>query len=231
MPTMTLDGLAAGEESTMSQDWSQRRGGGLDGGAASQDDGRVSSDWNPRQSAASRDPEAETWARDEALMRTLYAEHAGPLLTFVLRLTGGDRQRAEDIVQETLLRAWRNAHLLGGNGRSSPRPWLVTVARRIAIDGYRSESARPPETYDRELDTLGGVADETERVLRTMTVANALRALSDPHREILIETYFKGRTVPEAAEVLGLPLGTAKSRVYDALRALRTALVQQGVTE
>jgi RNA polymerase sigma-70 factor (ECF subfamily) len=231
MPTMTLDGLAAGEESTMSQDWPQRRGGGLDGGAASQDDGRVSSEWNPRQSAASGDPEAEVWARDEALMRTLYAEHAGPLLTFVLRLTGGDRQRAEDIVQETLLRAWRNAHLLGGNGRSSPRPWLVTVARRIAIDGYRSESARPPETYDRELDTLGGVADETERVLRTMTVANALRALSDPHREILIETYFKGRTVPEAAEVLGLPLGTAKSRVYYALRALRTALVQQGVTD
>jgi RNA polymerase sigma-70 factor (ECF subfamily) len=194
----------------------------------------VSSEWNPRRaagSAASGDPEAETWARDEALMRTLYAEHAGPLLTFVLRLTGGDRQRAEDIVQETLLRAWRNAHLLGGNGRSSPRPWLVTVARRIAIDGYRSESARPPETYDRELDTLGGVADETERVLRTMTVANALRALSDPHREILIETYFKGRTVPEAAEVLGLPLGTAKSRVYYALRALRTALVQQGVTD
>ena len=231
MPTMTLDGLAAGEESTMSQDWSGRPGGALDGRAASHDDGRVSSDWNPRQPAAPGDPEAETWARDEALMRTLYAEHAGPLLTFVLRLTGGDRQRAEDIVQETLLRAWRNAHLLGGNGRSSPRPWLVTVARRIAIDGYRSESARPPETYDRELDSLGGVADETERVLRTMTVANALRMLSDPHREILIETYFKGRTVPEAAEVLGLPLGTAKSRVYYALRALRTALHQQGVTE
>src|SRR4051794_9464527 len=106
MPTMTLAGLAAGEESTMSQDWSGRRGGALDGGAASHDDGRVSGEWNPRQSAASED--ADTWARDEALMRPLYAEHAGPLLTFVLRLTGGDRQRAEDIVQETLLRAWRN---------------------------------------------------------------------------------------------------------------------------
>jgi RNA polymerase sigma-70 factor (ECF subfamily) len=229
MPTMTLDGLAAGEESTMSQDWSGRLGGALDGGAVNHHDGRVSSEWKPRQAA--EDPEADTWARDEALMRTLYAEHAGPLLTFVLRLTGGDRQRAEDIVQETLLRAWRNAHLLGGSGRSSPRPWLVTVARRIAIDGYRSENARPPETYDRELDSLGGVADETERVLRTMTVANALKQLSDPHRQILIETYFKGRTVPEAAEVLGLPLGTAKSRVYYALRALRTALQQQGVTE
>ena len=71
--------------------------------------------------------------RDEALMRALYAEHAEPLLAFVLRLTRGDRQRAEDIVQETLLRAWRNADLLRDWQQTSPRPWLVTVARRIAI--------------------------------------------------------------------------------------------------
>ena len=64
-----------------------------------------------------------------------------------------------------------------------------------------------------------------------MTVTDALRTLSQSHREILIETYFRGRTVPEAAEVLNLPLGTAKSRVYYALRALRTALQQRGVTE
>jgi RNA polymerase sigma-70 factor (ECF subfamily) len=54
--------------------------------------------------------------------------------------------------------------------------------------------------------------------------------LSHAHREILVETYFRGRTVPEAAEALGLPLGTAKSRVYYALRALRAALEQRGVT-
>jgi RNA polymerase sigma-70 factor (ECF subfamily) len=68
-------------------------------------------------------------------------------------------------------------------------------------------------------------------VLQLMTVTDALRTLSQSHREILVETYFRGRTVPEAAEVLGLPLGTAKSRVYYALRALRTALQQRGVTE
>ncbi|MEV4760071.1 sigma-70 family RNA polymerase sigma factor [Micromonospora sp. NPDC049559] len=172
---------------------------------------------------------AETNHSDE-LMRMLYAEHAGPLLMFVLRLTGGDRQRAEDIVQETLLRAWRNAHRLRVQANGSLRPWLVTVARRIAIDDHRSEQARPAETYDRDLESFSQ-ADETDRVLRLMTVTDALRTLSQPHREILVSTYFRGRTVPEAAQELGLPLGTAKSRVYYALRALRAALQERGVTE
>lgn len=229
MPAMTLERGAAGRECSMSQQRPTPRGGRLDGWAVNRDDDRVPGDWIPHSADASNTP--GTSGHDDALMRTLYQEHAGPLLTFVLRLVGGDRQRAEDIVQETLLRAWRNAHRLGGQGQPSPRPWLVTVARRIAIDGYRSESARPPETYDRELDNLHSVGDETDRVLRTMTVTDALRTLSYSHREILVETYFKGRTVPEAAQALGLPLGTAKSRVYYALRALRTALQQQGVTE
>lgn len=168
-------------------------------------------------------------SHEENLVRTLYEEHARPLLMFVLRLTGGDRQRAEDIVQETLLRAWRNAHRLGAQGQQSLRPWLVTVARRIAIDEHRSERARPTEEYDRDLEGFAE-SDATDRVLRTITVTDALRTLSQPHREILVETYFRGRTVPEAAKKLGLPLGTAKSRVYYALRALRSALQKQGVT-
>ena len=83
---------------------------------------------------------------------------------------------------------------------------------------------------DRELESFPSTADDTDRVLQLMTVTDALRALSQSHREILVETYFRGRTVPEAAELLDLPLGTAKSRVYYALRALRAALQQRGVT-
>jgi RNA polymerase sigma-70 factor (ECF subfamily) len=207
----------------------QQRSGGrwqaLDGGRSAENDGAVI----PRQ--APRHEASTTASHEDTLVRMLYDEHAGPLLMFVLRLTGGDRQRAEDIVQETLLRAWRNAHRLGAQGQQSLRPWLVTVARRIAIDDHRSVSARPPETYDRELESFPSTADDTDRVLQLMTVTDALRTLSQSHREILVETYFRGRTVPEAAEVLGLPLGTAKSRVYYALRALRTALQQRGVTE
>ncbi|SDY45816.1 RNA polymerase sigma-70 factor, ECF subfamily [Micromonospora pattaloongensis] len=198
----------------------------LDGRRADRDDVPVTS---PRTARRHHATSAETRHEDN-LVRMLYEEHARPLLGFVLRLTGGDRQRAEDIVQETLLRAWRNAHRLGAQGQSSLRPWLVTVARRIAIDDHRSERARPTEEYDRDLESFAE-SDSTDRVLRTMTVTDAMRTLSQPHREILVETYFRGRTVPEAAEELGLPLGTAKSRVYYALRALRSALQKQGVTE
>jgi len=226
MHASVLERRAPGEVCGMTQQRSGGRWQAVDGGLGAGNDGSVIPRQAPRHEAAPSTPDHE-----DTLVRMLYEEHAGPLLMFVLRLTGGDRQRAEDIVQETLLRAWRNAHRLGAQGQQSLRPWLVTVARRIAIDDHRSTSARPPETYDRELESFPSTADDTDRVLQLMTVTDALKTLSQSHREILVETYFRGRTVPEAAEVLGLPLGTAKSRVYYALRALRTALQQRGVTE
>jgi RNA polymerase sigma-70 factor (ECF subfamily) len=227
MHAVAEDRLAPGGVCGMTQ---QRFGGqrqSLDGGRSADDGGGMIPRQAPRHGAF----EPSAASHEDTLVKMLYDEHAGPLLMFVLRLTGGDRQRAEDIVQETLLRAWRNAHRLGAQGQQSLRPWLVTVARRIAIDDHRSASARPAETYDRELESFPSTSDETDRVLQSMTVSDALQELSQSHREILIETYFRGRTVPEAAEKLNLPLGTAKSRVYYALRALRTALQQRGVTE
>jgi RNA polymerase sigma-70 factor (ECF subfamily) len=175
-----------------------------------------------RSRHAGRDPEDE-------LLRVLYQEHAEALLRFVVRITGGDRQRAEDIVQETLLRAWRNADKLDPHAAVSLRPWLFTVARRIAIDEYRSASARAPEAYDQDVEALW-LNDETDRVLASLVVADAMRSLSPAHREILVETYLRDRTVNEVAELLGLPIGTAKSRVYYALRALRVALDDLGGT-
>jgi RNA polymerase sigma-70 factor, ECF subfamily len=182
----------------------------------------------PRHARRATDNPPASRHEDE-LLRLLYQEHAEPLLTFVMRLTGGDHQRAEDIVQETLLRAWRNAHKLGPEPGTSLRPWLVTVARRITIDEHRSATARAVETYDRDLEGLSSV-DETDRVLAHLTVTEALRSLSPAHREILAETYLRDRTVTDAADTLGLPLGTAKSRVFYALRALRAALEQRGLT-
>jgi RNA polymerase sigma-70 factor (ECF subfamily) len=165
----------------------------------------------------------------EETLRQLYAEHAAPLLAFVLRLTGGDRQRAEDVVQETLLRAWRHAGQLGGPQSRSARPWLVTVARRIVIDDHRGAQARPREALGHDLD-LVAVGDHADRVLRTLTLTEAMRTLSPAQREILVATYVEGHTVVEAARLLGVPLGTAKSRIFYALAALRTALTERGVT-
>ncbi|MFJ6776041.1 sigma-70 family RNA polymerase sigma factor [Kitasatospora sp. NPDC091257] len=169
-----------------------------------------------------------TAAPDEELMRALYREHAGPLFGFVLHLVAGDRQRAEDVVQETLVRAWRNIHRLDPEA-GSLRPWLVTVARRIVIDGHRSAMARPREVDAAVLEQLPA-EEETDRALRMMTVADALADLSPAHREIIVETYLKGRTAVEAAAELGIPAGTVRSRVFYALRSLRLALEERGVT-
>ncbi|MFJ9776212.1 sigma-70 family RNA polymerase sigma factor [Kitasatospora sp. NPDC101157] len=169
-----------------------------------------------------------TGAADEELMRALYHEHAGPLFAFVLHLVAGDRQRAEDVVQETLVRAWRNIHRLDPQN-GSLRPWLVTVARRIVIDDHRSARARPREVDTEGLEQLPA-EDEIDRALRMMTIADALADLSPAHREIIAETYLKGRTAKEAAVELGIPAGTVRSRVFYALRSLRLALEERGVT-
>ncbi|MFD0511764.1 sigma-70 family RNA polymerase sigma factor [Streptomyces aureus] len=163
---------------------------------------------------------------DEELMRALYREHAGPLLAYVLRLVAGDRQRAEDVVQETLIRAWKNAGQLN-RATGSVRPWLVTVARRIVIDAHRSRQARPQEVDPSPLEVIPA-EDEIDKALWLMTLSDALEDLTPAHREVLVETYFKGRTVNEAAATLGIPSGTVRSRVFYALRSMKLALEERG---
>jgi RNA polymerase sigma-70 factor (ECF subfamily) len=145
-----------------------------------------------------------------------------------MRLTDGDRSRAEDIVQETLLRAWRNLERLDEN-TGPVRPWLFTVAQHLAIDAHRARRSRPPEAGEAVLETLPGL-DGIESTLDRIIVTDALQALSTEHRAVIVETYYRGRTVAEAAVVLGVPPGTVKSRCYYALRALKLALAERGVT-
>jgi RNA polymerase sigma-70 factor, ECF subfamily len=172
--------------------------------------------------------ESRSAVADEDLLRALWAEHGSSLLAYATRLTAGDRGRAEDIVQETLLRAWRHPEALTSE-RGALRPWLCTVARHLAVDAHRARVARPPEVGDEPL-ALVPVPDEVDRVLESWLVADALRALSQEHREVLVETYYRGRSVAEAASVLGIPAGTVKSRTYYALRALKVVLAERGVT-
>src|SRR6185312_10687717 len=169
-----------------------------------------------------------TGSDDDATLRRLWDEHAAPLLAFVLRLTGGDRGRAEDVVQETLLQAWKHPEVLDPQ-RGPVRPWLLTVARRVAIDHYRARRARPSEVGDEGLADLG-VGDGIDEALERWLVSDALATLAPAHREALLHTYYAGRTVTEAATVLGIPVGTVKSRVFYGLRALKLALEERGVT-
>jgi RNA polymerase sigma-70 factor (ECF subfamily) len=166
-------------------------------------------------------PTAE--ATRDSRMQELCNAHAVPVYRFLLRLTFGDRQAAEDLLQETLLRAWRSLEALNAN-IDTLRPWLITVARRLAIDAGRARNARPSETGAADLSGMPADDDTIERMLARQTVRQCLLGLSPQHRGVLIEIYFRGRTGYEAAEILGIPEGTVKSRTHHALRALRAAL-------
>jgi RNA polymerase sigma-70 factor, ECF subfamily len=162
---------------------------------------------------------------DEAYIRALYAEHGGALLRYALHLTGGDRQRAEDLVQETVVRAWRHPEALADR---PARPWLFAVARNLAVDAYRARQSRPPEVGQGALE-LVSTADDADRALESWAVADALAALRPDHRRVIIETYYRGCSVAEAAATLGIPPGTVKSRTFYALKALKLALEERGL--
>jgi RNA polymerase sigma-70 factor (ECF subfamily) len=172
-------------------------------------------------------PAGITGGEADADITVLYQTYRAPLMSFALRLTGGDRQQAEDVVQETMVRAWREAGRLDRSGPSL-MPWLTAVARRIVIDEHRRRRARPPETGEAAVTDLPVDDDTTATVLR-VAVADAMRQLTSSHRQILHETILRDQTVGKAAEALGIPVGTAKSRVYYALRVLEVVLAERGL--
>jgi RNA polymerase sigma-70 factor (ECF subfamily) len=174
-------------------------------------------------SRGSADPTADSF------VQRLYADHADFLTAFVLRLTGGDRYWAEDVVQETMVRAWRHAGKLVDGVRPSLLPWLTTVARRIVSNDRRRLRARPQEVDDTMLD-VAMVPDDTESAVRRIVIRDALRQIGPIHREVVVELYLRGLSVEQVAARLGVPPGTVKSRSYYAMRALRTVLRDSGVT-
>lgn len=162
-------------------------------------------------------------------MRALHDEHGAALFGHALRLVSGDRQRAEDLVQETLLRAWRHPEAIDPR-RGPARAWLFTTARNLAIDAWRRRGARVGEVVTDELPEPPPAGDETDRAVEAWLVAEALGRLSPAHREVLVECFYRGRSVAEAAVRLGVPAGTVKSRTHYALRSLRLILAEMGVT-
>jgi len=160
-------------------------------------------------------------------MTALYAEHAGALFRFVLRYAS-DHQRAEDVVQETLLRAWRHLDELDRRG-GNPRAYLFTVARNVLTDMWRAEQRRPSLVgADHALVRIPS-EENIDAAIEGWLVAEALRRLTPEHRAVVQALYYGGQSVAEAAQTLGVPPGTVKSRSYYAVRALRAAFEEMGV--
>jgi RNA polymerase sigma-70 factor, ECF subfamily len=156
-------------------------------------------------------------------MQALYDAHAKPLYRFLLRLTLGERQAAEDLLQETFLRAWqyldeRNADV------ETLRPWLFTVARRVAIDAGRARHARPSEVSAFDITGVAASVDQIDHFLARESMRQALLRLSPEHRSVIVAIFYRQLSVRETAALLGIPEGTVKSRTHHALRSLRNAV-------
>jgi len=157
----------------------------------------------------------------DAALRQLYAWYAGPLHSYAERFCP-DRASADDIVQETFIRAWRHLPQLAADDRMI-RPWLFRVARNLLIDAARRARSRPVTVAARPDVDLRD-EDQFDQVMDRQLVTEALQRLSPAHRMVLVETFYRGGTTAMVARQLGIPHGTARSRLHYALDALREQL-------
>ena len=160
---------------------------------------------------------------DAAGLRNAFLTHGAELFGYARRSLG-DPAAAEDVVQETFVRAWR-ARDRFDSGLGTLRTWLFTIARRVVIDYARSRAIRRSEPLPVDV----AVADDAvEKAMVGWQVEEAMRRLRPEHRQVLVETYYRGRSGREVAEELGIPEGTVRSRLFYALRTLRLTLEELG---
>jgi RNA polymerase sigma-70 factor (ECF subfamily) len=139
--------------------------------------------------------------------------------------TASARPITEDLVQETMLRAWTHRANLDIQHRS-PRPWLITVARHLAVDARRARRARPPEAeLNDDLALAGG--QQADANIDEADVRAAVAALPGARRQVLTGIYYRDRSVTETARVMQIPPGAVRSRTFYGLRALRRILAAQ----
>ncbi|MCO8275214.1 sigma-70 family RNA polymerase sigma factor [Actinoplanes sp. TRM 88003] len=154
----------------------------------------------------------------DRLFATLVADHHAALVSYV-RTIVRDHHLAEDIVQETLIRAWLRTERLHST-EGSLRGWLLTVARNLAIDWLRSAAARH-ECVGVAEEPVAVVPDHADRVVARTDAAATLRRLSAEHRSVVAHMSLAGWTAQETASHLDIPVGTVKSRQHYALSQLR----------
>ncbi|MBD0282817.1 MAG: sigma-70 family RNA polymerase sigma factor [Thermoleophilaceae bacterium] len=160
-------------------------------------------------------------------MRELYRRYAGELYGFACNALG-DRDVAEEVVQDVFARAWRHA---GGydKRRATVRTWLYAIARNRIVDMQRRTGARPGLVDRDEPPADAPAHDPLEQAVLRWQVAAALARLRPEHRELIRLAHWNGLTMREIAELKGIPLGTVKSRTSYALRSLRLILDEMGV--
>jgi RNA polymerase sigma-70 factor (ECF subfamily) len=163
--------------------------------------------------------------RDERAVEALYARYSGPLYSLAYQVTGADRF-AQEVVQETFIAVWKDATRFDPT-RGSLAPWLFSLARHKAIDLVRREANIRKRTADVDMElevASDDVDNEVWQNVRRDRVRAAIAQLSEPQRTALELAFFAGLTHVEVAERLGIPLGTAKTRIRTALLKLRDAL-------
>ena len=156
----------------------------------------------------------------DAVIRELYSDYAKALHGYVEQFCP-DRTSADDIVQETFIRAWRHLPQLSADDRPI-RPWLFRVARNLLIDANRAAQARPMTVpCAAAAEAEAGSDSGLEEILDRQLVSDALQHLSPAHQSVLVETFYRGGTMATVARELGIPHGTARSRLHYALDAMR----------
>lgn len=164
----------------------------------------------------------------DRFVRRVHEEHGSALYAWaVARL--GDRSQAEEVVAESLVKAWRN-HDQFDPKRGTEKSWLFGIVRNTATDHHRANARHLRLVADSSVPEQEP-ASEIELVEESAVVHEVLMELSETHRQVLVEAYFAGRTVNQIASRLGIPPGTVKSRLYYALRNLRAGLEERGIVE
>jgi RNA polymerase sigma-70 factor (ECF subfamily) len=166
---------------------------------------------------------------DEGALGEVYDQFASFVYGLALRVIG-DPRAAEDVSQDVFVTVWERPEAFDPE-RGSLRTWLGTLAHRRAVDYVRREEARRRRT-ERDAARRVSVPDVEEVAVALVTaerVREALELLPEEQRQAIQLAYFGGKTYRQVAEVLGIPEGTAKSRLRLGLRRIADALEAQGL--
>jgi RNA polymerase sigma-70 factor (ECF subfamily) len=183
----------------------------------------------PQRVVEDRQLVARMAAGDQQALTDLYARYAGPLFNY-LRLLSGDASVAEELLQDTLLAAWRGAARYAGN--ASVHAWLLGIARRRAHDVMRRRVGQGDAAWAAE--AARAVEPDPEQLALAQVeldaLAAAIRRLAPIHHEVLVLAFQHELSYRELSAVLDIPLGTVKSRLNHAKRALAAQLLAKDKT-